>query len=107
MMLARALLAADRVRRDSWPDRVVVSASENHRVGTQPVYVNDTDCADAEPHGRRVYLTLKCVDSQGRIYPRKELSSGLVRPKQPALSFEITDWQPSIDDLFAEDWTSL
>lgn len=104
MTLFKALSTSSRVRRAAWPTGVHVIASEQHRIGSSPVGLCDIESRDDEPPGMRRYLTLRRDDPRGRVYAHVELSPGVYRPEHAVVHFEVPDWQPSLEDLFASDW---
>lgn len=107
MILAKALIAGYKVRRDSWPTGIYVESSDQSRLGTSPITVVDIDSVDLEPPGARRYLTLRRDDPKARTYAHRDIAPGIYIPKSDVAHFEIQNWQPSIDDLFATDWVTL
>jgi hypothetical protein len=107
MQLARALLNSHTARRESWPEGVFISTHSEHRIGSTPVAVVDIESDEAEPPSVYRHFTLIGSDPKSRVYERKELAGGAYIPQHDCVRFKVPDWHPSIDDLFATDWTPL
>ena len=109
MRLFEALITDHpRVRRSAWPEGVHVSSDTTHKIGAGPVIITDADQHTHKPvegvRGVRRNLTLRMSDPEGREYPYQTLSPGIWREAQALFVFVIPSWQPSIEDLFADDW---
>lgn len=107
MLLVRALLNSFKARREAWPAGVFILTSDQHRIGSSPIAVVDVDSDESEPPAVRRYFTLVASDPKSRVYTRKEFCSGAYMPEHDCVRFEVPDWRPSIEDLFAVDWVPL